>query len=362
MTNRLHRTAAIVVAVGLLPALAACGSGDRAPGADVGSSATSGTVTLVTHDSWAVSKEVLAAFEKQSGLTVKQVPAGDAGTLANQTVLTKDSPLGDVVYGIDNTFASRVVDAGVLARYKPAGLSASASRYVVGDGALTPVDLGDVCLNTDVTWFEKHGLAEPTTLADVAEPQYKDLAVVENPASSSPGMAFLLATIGAFGDSGYNGQGWQKYWSDLKANGVKVDDSWEDAYYADFSGGGEKGTRPIVVSYSTSPAYTVTKDGSATTTRALLGTCFRQVEYTGVLRGAKNPDGAKKLVDFLVSQPFQADIPGQMYMYPADSSVKLPVEWTKFAPLADEPFAVDPADVAEHRDAWIDQWTQTVTG
>ncbi|GAB2461147.1 thiamine ABC transporter substrate-binding protein [Xylanimonas ulmi] len=357
---RRGRIVGAALAVALLPALAACGGSE--PAADAASGAASDTVTLITHDSWAVSEDVLAAFERESGLTVKQVPMGDAGTLANQVVLTKDSPLGDVVFGIDNTFASRVVDAGALEPYTPAGLDASAQPYVLGDGALTPIDRGDVCLNTDVAWFEEHDLPEPTTLEDVAKPEYKDLLVALNPASSSPGMAFLLATIGAFGDDGYDGTGWTGYWAALRANGVKVSDSWEDGYYSEFSGAGEGGTRPIVVSYSSSPAYTVSEDGSATTTHALLGTCFRQVEYAGVLRGAANPAGAQRLVDFLVSQPFQADIPGQMYVYPADASVELPAEWTQFAPLADEPFEVPAADIAANRDSWIEKWTATVIG
>ena len=121
-------------------------------------------------------------------------------------------------------------------------------------------------------------------------------------------------------------------------------------------------TRPIVVSYSTSPAFTVTEDGSASTTRALLGTCFRQVEFAGVLHGAANPEGARALVDFLVSAPFQADIPGQMYMYPADSSIELPAEWTAFAPLAESPFDLAPEKITANRDAWIDEWTAAVGG
>ena len=316
MTSKsLRARAAVLSAAALVPALAACGAGET-PGAGPSESgaAEAGTVTLVTHDSWAVSEDVIAQFEAESGLTVTQVPLGDAGTLANQLVLTKDSPLGDVVFGIDNTFASRVIDAGVLEPHTPAGLAASAAPLVLGGGALTPVDVGDVCLNTDVTWFEERGLAEPETFEDLAEPAYKDLTVALNPASSSPGMAFMLATISAFGDDGFGGEGWTGYWSALRDNGLKVADSWEDGYYGEFSGAGEGGTRPIVVSYSTSPAFTVTEDGSASTTRALLGTCFRQVEFAGVLHGAANPAGARALVDFLVSAPFQADIPGQMYM------------------------------------------------
>ncbi|WP_159797705.1 thiamine ABC transporter substrate-binding protein [Puerhibacterium puerhi] len=351
------RLGAVTAVVGLLPALAACGGSGDEPGASAGSAA-SGTVTLVTHDSWAVSEDVLAAFEQQSGLEVKQVPAGDAGTLANQLVLTKDAPLGDVVFGIDNTFASRVIDAGVLDPYTPADLPESAQQYAVGDGGeLTPVDMGDVCLNLDTAWFDEQGVERPETLEDLTKPEYRDLTVVTNPATSSPGLAFLLGTVGAFGEDG-----WQDYWQRLRDNGLKVDDSWEDAYYADFSGSGEGGQRPIVLSYATSPAFTVTDDGSASTTAAMLQTCFRQVEYAGVLQGAANPAGAQQLVDFLVSEAFQADVPGQMYMYPVDDTVELPADWQKFAPLAEQPFTVDPADVAEHREEWIEQWTQTVVG
>ncbi len=349
-------TTASLAAVTLL-ALAACSGGDDAAGGDDASSGTGGgTVTLVTHDSFAVSDEVLAAFEEESGLTVEQIAPGDGGALVNQLILTKDSPLGDVVFGIDNSFASRAIDEGVLEPYTPADLPDSAAQYAVGDGGeLTPVDLGDVCVNVDHTWFSDAGIPEPVTLEDLTKPEYEDLLVVTNPATSSPGLAFVLATVGAFGEDG-----WEDYWADLRANGVKVVDGWSDAYYVDFSGSEGAGPRPLVLSYSTSPAFTLTEDGTASTTGALLDTCFRQVEYAGVLAGAENPEGAQQLVDFLVSEAFQADVPGQMYMYPADDSVALPDGWAEFAPLADEPFDVAPQDITAHRDEWIKAWTATV--
>jgi thiamine transport system substrate-binding protein len=351
-----RRATAGVAVVGLVPLLAACGSGgDAADGEGTGA----GTVTLVTHDSFGVSEDVLAEFEAQSGITVEQVAPGDAGTLVNQLVLTQDSPLGDAVFGIDNTYATRAVDAGVLEAYQPADLDPQAAAYAPADlgGTLTPIDVGDVCMNLDEAWFDDHDVDRPTTLEDLTKPEYADLTVVTNPATTSPGLAFLLATVGAFGDDG-----WQDYWADLRDNGLKVSESWEDAYYVDFSGSGEGGQRPIGLSYATSPAFTVTEDGDATTTSAMLDTCFRQVEYAGVLAGAENPEGAEALVDFLTSETFQADIPGQMYMYPADPDVDLPADWEKFAPLATEPFEVAPSDVAEHRDDWIEQWTATVIG
>ncbi|WP_454860475.1 thiamine ABC transporter substrate-binding protein [Promicromonospora soli] len=350
----MHTGTVGAAAVALLVAGCAGGSGSGDSGTDAGDPSASGTVTLVTHDSWALDDKLIDEFEQQSGMTVEVSAAGDAGTLVNQLVLTKDSPLGDAVFGIDNTFASRALEAGVVEEYTPSDLPDGAEQ--VG-GALTPIDQGDVCVNADEAWFEESGLDVPKTLEDLADPEYRDLLVVTNPATSSPGLAFLLATVGAFGEDGF-----EDYWTSLVDNGVKVADSWEDAYYVDFSGAGEGGERPLALSYATSPAFTVSEDGSETTTSALLETCFRQVEYAGVLAGADNPEGARALVDFLLTQDVQAALPESMYMYPADSSVQLPADWEKFAPQAEAPFEVEPADVSEHRDEWIERWTETVVG
>ncbi len=347
------------LAAGSVLVLAGCsvagGSADDAASADAGS----GTVTLVTHDSFHLSDGLLEQFEADTGLTVQQVAPGDGGALVNQLVLTKDAPLGDVVYGIDNTFASRAIAEGVLEPYESQAPAAEdAAAYAPDDsGSLTAVDVGDVCLNVDHAWFTAQGVPEPTSLEDLTDPAYRDLTVVTNAATSSPGMAFLLATIGAFGE-----EGWQQYWTDLKANGLKVAEGWSDAYYTDFSGGGGGGPRPIALSYASSPPETVPEGGGEPTTGALLDTCFRQVEYAGVLAGAENPEGAQQLVDWLLSDEVQADIPGSMYMYPVSSAVELPEEWAQWAPLAEEPIEVPLTDVAEHRDAWVREWTDLVIG
>jgi len=341
-------------------ALAGCsavGTGD-ATSASPSGAAAGGTVTLVTHDSFALSEELITQFEADTGLTLEQVAPGDAGSLVNQLILTKDAPLGDVVFGIDNSFASRAIDEGILAPYMPTDLPADAAQYAVDEkGSLTPIDTGDVCVNADEEWFAEKGLAVPSSFDDLLKPEYKDLLVVENPATSSPGLAFLLGTIGAFGTDG-----WTDYWSGLGANGVKVAASWSDAYYVDFSGPSSEGDRPLVVSYSSSPPYEVPEGGDTAPTSALLDTCFRQVEYAGVIAGAKNPEGAKKVVDWLLSPAVQADIPGSMYVYPVDSSVALPDSWAQVAPQATAPFVVAPADIAANRDEWITTWTDTVIG
>ena len=312
---------------------------------------------MVTHDSFNVKPELLKQFEESSGLKVTYVAPGDAGTLVNQLVLTKSSPLGDVVYGIDNTFAGRALSENVTTAYTPAALPAADATALQADasGRLTPIDFGDTCINADTRWFAAKGVPVPQTLDDLTKPEYKDLLVVPNPASSSPGMAFLTATVGAKGDPGY-----LDYWGALKNNGVLIAKDWTEAYSVQFSGSAGKGPRPLVLSYSTSPAFEVV-DGAAPT-EGLLQTCFRQVEYAGVIAGAKNPDGAKAFIDFMLSPQVQADIPGEMYMYPAVRSTQLPAEWTKFAPLSDAPIEVPAATIAQNRDRWVRDWTATVVG
>ncbi len=349
-----HR-AAVRLVVPLLAAVTACstvGSTDSDP-----DGAPAGTVVLITHDSFAVDKTLLKDFEERSGLDVEIRSPGDAGSLVNQLVLTKDAPLGDVVYGIDNAFASRALDADVLQPYA-APESASLLPGLAADDSrrLFPVDYGDVCINVDREWFAARDLPEPQTLEDLADPAYQDLLVVTDPATSSPGLAFLLATIDAYGPD------WTDYWHRLRDNGVAVRDSWSDAYFVDFSGAEGKGPRPLVLSYASSPPYTVGKDDDAAPTRAMLDTCFRQVEYAGVLAGAENPEGAQLLIDFLLSSPFQAEVPEQMYVYPAREDTPLPRSWQRYAPLADDPHDVAPADIDAHREEWIRQWSDTVVG
>ena len=353
MARTLSLTAVAVLAAASLTACSAIGSSAQP------SSSGGGTVTLVTHDSFALSDGLLDEFTQETGLTVKVVQPGDAGTLVNQLVLTKDAPLGDLVYGIDNSFASRAIDEGVVEPYvSQVPAAKDAAQYAVeGSDALTAIDKGDVCINVDHAWFTAHGQVEPVTLEDLTKPEYKDLTVVPNAVTSSPGLAFLLATIGAFGQDG-----WQTYWSALKGNGLQVADGWSDAYETDFSGGGGGGPRPIVLSYSSSPPFTVPEGGTEPTTGALLDTCFRQVEYAGVLSGAANPSGAEKLLDFLLSDKVQADIPGSMYVYPVSTSVELPPEWASWAPLAPHPFEVSPADITKNRADWLEQWSATVIG
>ena len=316
-------------------------------------------VVLVTHDSFAVSKGVKQAFEKETGLTLRVLQGGDANEMLNRALLTAGDPQGDVVFGIDDSVLSRAVGGDLLEEYRSPELSRVQPDFASPDPHVTPVDHGEVCLNVDRGWFTSHRVAPPRTLSDLTLDRYRNLLVVENPATSSPGLAFLLATVATYGDPG-----WETYWRALRANGVRVVDGWEEAYTQQFSGAaGSPGKRPIVVSYASSPAAEVifaSKPLAVAPTAAIEDGCYRQVEYAGILRGAHNEDGAKKLIDFMLSQRFQADVPGSMFVYPVRSGVRLPEAFTKHAIVPKDPLQLPAAQIDANRDRWVARWTEIV--
>jgi len=321
---------------------------------------TNQTITLMTHDSFNISKEVIELFEKENNVTVRFLKSGDGGAALIQAILSKKNPLADVFFGVDNSFLSRALHADIFLPYNSPLLSNIPEHLKLDSHyRLLPVDYGDVCLNYDKIWFKDHNLSPPDDLNDLIEPEYKGLTVVENPATSSPGMAFLLATISRFGESDY-----LRFWKKLRENEVIVANGWEDAYYGHFTSA-SKGDRPIVVSYASSPPavvyYSETPLTEAPTAAVVSeGSAFRQIEFVGILKGTAKLQLARKLVDFILSVPFQKDIPLQMFVFPANSKAELPDVFTKYAVIAKEPAFVPPAAIEKNRNKWIEEWTNTV--
>ena len=339
-------------------ALAACGdhsSSDAGTGDEV--------VRVVAHESFALSEDVLDAFTSETGIEVELLLGEDAGSVVNQAVITRDNPQGDVLFGIDTTFLTRGLDADLFDAYESPALDGVPAGLRVDDQhRVTPIDVGDVCVNYDRAFFEADGAPPlPETLADLADPAYRDLLVVQDPAASSPGLAFLAGTMAEFGDDG-----WEQYWSDLRANGVTVADDWTDAYYGRFSGGAtSEGDKPLVVSYASSPpAEVVFSDPplEEPPTGVIEGTCVRQVEYAGVLANADHPDAARAFVDFLLSDAVQADVPLSMFVFPAVEGTPLPEVFEQFAARPAEPVTVDPFAFGQVRDERIEQWSELVLG
>ena len=331
--NRLaHITAAAVTAL-LVAVLPAC------------SSDVPDELTLIVYDSFPTAgtplNEALAEFSADTGIAVRIAVGGDAGTMVTKAVLTAGNPEGDVMWGVDNTLLSAALDGAIF------------------DGEPIAVDTGDVCVNYDIAWFAERGIEPPQTFDDLIEPAYADLLVVQNPATSSPGLAFLLATIAATDD-------WRQYWTALADNGVEVVDSWTTAYYDRFTGaagGAGGGDRPLVVSYATSPPAEVVfadppRDDAPTAVST--GTCFRQVEYAGVLRGTDSPEAARLLVEFLVSERFQRELPLTLFVNPVNPDVELPEVFRRFAAAPDTTWSVESDDIAANREQWQDEWADIV--
>lgn len=345
--------------------VAACGGGEAtttpvptaAPSTDTPS--TPRIITLMSHDSFAVSEDVINEFEQAHNVAVQLLPSGDTGAALNQAILSKENPLADVFFGVDNTFLSRALEAGIFEAYASPQLAEIPDRFELDpENRLLPVDYGDVCLNYDRAWFSERDVAPPEDLGDLTAPAYEGLLVVENPATSSPGLAFMLATIGHFGEDG-----WLDFWQQLRENDVLVTSGWEDAYYGQstWAGGGD---RPIVVSYATSPAaevYFSEEELEQPPTANVLGdaSCFRQIEFVGILTGTENRELAEALVDFMLSERFQEDIPLQMFVFPVLENADLP-DFYQWAERPENPAQVDPAAIQANRETWIQQWTETV--
>ncbi len=347
------------VAVIALAALSGCGDDDGA--GDGGAEAPDPvTLRLLTHDSFAISDEVLAAFTEETGIEVELLQGGDAGTVVNQAILTKGNPQADVLFGVDSTFLSRALEEDLFVAHEAEGLEDVDDALLLDpEHRVTPIDYGDVCLNYDKAWFADAGLEVPDSLDDLVDPSYRDLVVVENPATSSPGLAFLLATIAEYGEDG-----WQEWWAQLRDNGVEVTSGWEDAYYGEFSGGAtSEGDRPLVVSYASSPPAEVIyaePPVDEAPTGVITAGCYRQVEGAGILEGTDHEEAAGRLIDFMLSETFQADVPLSMFVYPVRSGVDLPPEFEAHAVTPDEVAVLDPDRVGEQRSAWIDEWTDLV--
>jgi thiamine transport system substrate-binding protein len=362
--SSIRLVAAATLAVCLLAA--ACGSSTSTSNTAPSTSATSvpdapGALRLVTHDSFAVSDPVLQAFEAKTGIKVEIVHDGDAVEMVNKAILTKDDPQGDVLFGIDSNTLTRAFDADLFEPYQSPGLATVDASYQLDpEHRVTPIDHGDVCLNYDKAWFADKGLQPPASMDDLTSKAYEGTLVTENPATSTPGLAFLLATVAKYGDDG-----WEAYWKDLRTNEVSVVDGWEAAYYTSFSGSSGKGDKPIVVSYATSPPAEVLEidpPPADAPTGVIEDSCFRQIEFAGVLTGSKRPAAAQAFIDFLLSNEFQDDVPPNMYVLPVSSTATVPETFAKYSANPAEPLSLPSDEIGVNSSDWVDAWTRTVLG
>jgi thiamine transport system substrate-binding protein len=311
-------------------------------------------IVLLTHESFALTEAVLDSFTEQTGIAVKLQTSGDAGTMINQAILTRENPIADVLYGVDNTFLSRAINSGIFIPHSAQGIENVDTRLRVTGDDVTPIDFGDVCINYDIAALAAIDLEPPQHLEDLITPAYADMLVVEDPATSSPGLAFLIATIAAYPDGAdYD---WRAYWTDLFANGAVIATDWSEAYYTRFTRAG--GEQPLVVSYASSPpAEVFFGELDEAPTGVMTEGCFKQIEFAGILNGTDHEDSAGKLIDFLLSVPVQEDIPLNMFVYPANDLAVLPKVFADHTTFPEASVVMEPGTIEENREQWIKEWT-----
>ncbi len=339
------------LAIALL--LVACGGDERA--------GTPESITLIAHESFAEGANAIdafASFTADTGIEVDVLASDDAGTLINQTVLTRDNPLADVLFGVDDTFLSRGIDEGIFHPYQSTNIDAVDPALRHEDDLVTPIDYGDVCFNYDKEWFEANDVAIPENLVELASETYAPHVTVEHPATSSPGLAFMMATIDVFGEDG-----WLDWWSQMRDAGVNVVTDWNTAYYSDFTRYG--GESSIVMSYASSPPAEVIfadEPPEVAPTGVIEAGCYRQVEYAGILEGTEHPEAAGQLIDFMLSVEFQENIPLTWFVFPANQSAQLPDEFVEHTTIPASPTRLSPDYIADNRDRWINEWIGVMEG
>ena len=354
------KTGRTLLLLGAVALVAACnGDGGEGTISPPETDASPETLSILSHDSFAneVTDETFAAFTESTGIAVEAVPAGDAGGAVNQAILTKDNPIADILFGVDDTFLSRALDEEIFIPHESELLNTVHPDLIVDDQhRVTPIDFGDVCLNYDIAWFEDNDLDPPESLDDLVAPEYRGLLVTEDPAASSPGLAFLLATIDRYGSD------WTGYWESLVANDVQIVTDWDTAYYSDFTRYG--GDYPIVVSYASSPpAEVMFADPPVDTapTGVVTDGCYRQIEFAGILANGEHPEESAGLIDFMLSPEFQEGIPTTWFVFPANDSVELPEVFAENTVIPEDPTTLDTAEIAANRDDWLSQWQRVVT-
>lgn len=317
-------------------------------------------ITLLVHDSFAeaVTDDTFAAFTDETGITVVVLAAGDAGAMVNQAILAKGNPFADVLFGIDDTFLSRALDEGIFQTYRSGESANVFPEFVDTRHRVTPIDYGDVCINYDKEWFESTKLALPDSLDELRANLYASHLTVQHPATSSPGLAFMLATIAEFGEDG-----WLRFWAGLRDGGVNVTADWTSAYYGNFTPHG--GESSMVVSYATSPPAEVIFAAEPTDeppTGVIEAGCYRQVEYAAVLAGTDHPEAAGQLIDFMLSVRFQETIPSNWFVYPVNRNAEVPAVFRAHSLTPASPARLSATYIADNRDRWIDEWIQVMEG
>ncbi len=324
-------------------------------------------VRILTYDITGFSDEMLSTFTNQTGFEIELVKADDAGGILEQLLQTQDAPQVDLAIGLDNTYLQTALDAELLQEHSTdvSGLSSAALEPYNGPFAV-PFDRGDVCLNYDESRVDGENLSVPTSLWDLTEPEWDGLAAFPSPLTSSPGRAFMTATVDYFENDDNGTTDAFDWWEAMAENGAIFTSGWTEAYEIHYSGGygewveGHIGDAAMTVSYCHSPGVEAyyssnwTKSTSLTLPRAT----FHQVEYAAVVAGASEIDGANAFLAYLLSEDVNRNMPENNLM----QSVLVDATWPEtdgYAHHTDTPelnAEITTQRIGQDMDGWLSSW------
>ncbi len=289
---------------------------------------------------WGPGPELSRLFAERTGVKLTLISCGDAAQVLSRAVLEKKRPAADVLVGIDNNLADAARRSGVLEAYRSPRHEVVPDELVLDeDWLLTPYDWGYFALIHD----SASGVPAPASLEDLTRPEYAKRLILMDPRTSTPGLGFVAWTVAVYGDD------YISYWERLKPSVLTLAPGWDSGY-----GLFTSGEAPLVISYTTSPAYHAEYDNTDRYKALVFPEGHpRQIEGLGVVKGCANRPGARAFVDFMLTDEAQAVLPLTQWMYPVSRTVPLPASYAA-APLAGKAVEANHDRVAAAVDAVLD--------
>jgi len=309
-------------------------------------------LVVYTYDSmvseYGLGPKIIPKFEEQCNCKIKMVSKGDAGQVLTTLVLEKENPKADVVIGLDNSLIQKAIEKKVLEEFTPKNIGIVPKDIgFYKKGFLTPFDYGFIAFVFDSKKIE----AELNEFDSLLDSRLEKKIVIQNPRTSSPGLALLFWSIEVYGDPGY-----KEFWKEFKPNILVVTDGWDES-----AGLFRAGEAPMYLSYATSPAYYAEfEDINHFLAAEFEEGHYIQVEGIGIVKGTKNRKLAEQFIEFMLTEEAQKEIPFTQFMFPVNKNIELPKAF-EYAVMPDKKLELDPELIEEKQEEWISEWEKIIT-
>ena len=329
-----------------------------------------GELVIVTYDVTGLTDSMLSEFENQTGYDISITKLEDAGSILNHLLQYKGVQVSDLAIGLDNTYLQTAIDNDVLWEHFANFSNISETALTPYDGPLAvPFDQGYMCLNYDTEIVDGENMSVPTSLWNLTEDEWKGKVAIPSPETSSPGRAFMTATVDYFANDEDNQTDWTDWWTAMSSNDAIITTGWSEAYETHYTGGygeyteGYVGDAHIVVSYCHSPGVESWYNGNWTKSAALdlPRAAFHQVEYAAAVAGG-NLDAASAFIEYLLSEEVNVNMPTENFMYSVLDGTDLPEDggYRYHSTVPTKTAEVSPMDIASNMENWLEDWNQAM--